>query len=1033
MALGNTVSKITNTGNYYTAGQYDEINGTFVANGLIGQWDAAKSYYGGNQWYDLVNNNTFTLFNNPAVTQGNIAFTNAASSYATATVPQLATATSFLTVEGVWNITSLGGSGMMFGFSGGNGSYDILTNSSALGFNTAGGDLYGLTAAQVSALNLVNNYNHYTFVMTNNGSIPQLNQIWINGVNQPLSQVLNTTTGGRGFSVGNNIMMLNGWPAGGQYLSYKMNVTYTSFRMYNRQLSAAEIGQNYNVVAPLWNLPSSQACANYSTQANVVLSNGQLDEISYNRNGGVLRNLIASSVYLANVNTTERNYWNLSSAGLFPLPLVPAPDGTNTAVPLLESDTVSYYPVLQTGVGTTLGNTLITTPGQWYTASAYIKRPGLTPSLGTNPVGFAFTTVSTNSFTNFQISRNLVDIPQTTGQGATTTTLTPVVGTSTYGGSIKFNGTANVTSTGTNIMAFGTGNFTIEYYIWQNFAYYVNCGALDSRSSPSSTTGFCDLWYGGQYNIQIGGAIAYTATTIPRLYANWNHVAVVRTGTGTNQTQVYINGTLDGSFTCANNFTDPNFIIGSYIGGYAPIIGQIASLRITKGQALYTSNFVTPTAPPLPSANTSLLMNVIQPLAFTADTSYNNNPMVNNGTTYSAFAPNYNGWYRAAMSFQSTTKYEQFNIWANGFGGPPGDGNVIVVWGPQVESGNVATMYQPTINSQIVAPMAQRIEKTGNVYIAGALDEVSTPFPIADSSLIMYLDPAYTSSYPGSGSTWYDMSGYNNNATIVTGLYTDPPVPATPVFTSNGGGSFSFTGTSGNRHWANTAVPASTFSITSERTMSIWVRIRPTINAFAYANPNYTSSYQNSFSYTNQFDSLPNSLNPNGPVGYQGAGGILFGINNFGDYGLGYGIYRNVGNNSTYFYVEMESRVNYPYSDPSPTYYYINPTIGAPYNVWVNYAGTYSPKSGLEVLYINGVAVQSSNMLSQLIPGDNFQWAINGGGFPSLMIGYAQITGGNAHSIYLDADVGATLLYTRALSAQEIYQNFQTFRQRYGV
>jgi hypothetical protein len=51
-----------------------------------------------------------------------------------------------------------------------------------------------------------------------------------------------------------------------------------------------------------------------------------------------------------------------------------------------------------------------------------------------------------------------------------------------------------------------------------------------------------------------------------------------------------------------------------------------------------------------------------------------------------------------------------------------------------------------------------------------------------DTGLILYLDASNTSSYIGSSSSWNDISGFNNNATLIN----------TPTFDSNNGGSIVF-------------------------------------------------------------------------------------------------------------------------------------------------------------------------------------------------------------------------------------------------
>jgi hypothetical protein len=53
---------------------------------------------------------------------------------------------------------------------------------------------------------------------------------------------------------------------------------------------------------------------------------------------------------------------------------------------------------------------------------------------------------------------------------------------------------------------------------------------------------------------------------------------------------------------------------------------------------------------------------------------------------------------------------------------------------------------------------------------------------IVTDGLVLCLNAADTNSYPGSGTTWYDVSGNNNHGTLTNG----------PTFNSSNGGSFTF-------------------------------------------------------------------------------------------------------------------------------------------------------------------------------------------------------------------------------------------------
>jgi hypothetical protein len=54
----------------------------------------------------------------------------------------------------------------------------------------------------------------------------------------------------------------------------------------------------------------------------------------------------------------------------------------------------------------------------------------------------------------------------------------------------------------------------------------------------------------------------------------------------------------------------------------------------------------------------------------------------------------------------------------------------------------------------------------GNIYLGSTLVQAGqSPF-IPRDGLMAYWNSALTSSYPGSGNTWYDISGNGNNMTL---------------------------------------------------------------------------------------------------------------------------------------------------------------------------------------------------------------------------------------------------------------------------
>ena len=195
---------------------------------------------------------------------------------------------------------------------------------------------------------------------------------------------------------------------------------------------------------------------------------------------------------------------------------------------------------------------------------------------------------------------------------------TYITGT-TYGGA--FNGfNQYLTNNLATVSNFGTGQFTVECWI---YCTNINATTVFYDGRPTNANGaYLTLCTSqtvvGAFQIYISSAFRYTSNLI--LSNNvWYHIAVVRSGTGTNQTAIYINGTLDGTYTEATSFNNGGNTIGaaSFTLGTAAFPGYISNLRIVKGGALYTSNF-TPSGPlttTVSSGTVSLLILQTNPIA----------------------------------------------------------------------------------------------------------------------------------------------------------------------------------------------------------------------------------------------------------------------------------------------------------------------------------------------------------------------------------------------------------------------------------
>ncbi len=214
-----------------------------VTDGLVLYLDSSQltSYpKSGTNWFDLSDNtNNGTLINGPTFNSNNGGFIvfDGVNDYANFSFNGRSTVVN--TVEMFVKWRSNNNTGMFVGFT----SYDIWTSGGRLGFNTASSDIYGISAARVTELNLIgttnSNWHHYVFVFTNQ---VQNNKIYIDTNQEMLTQQQGTTnlTAVRTFP---STFRLSGWNNSTDYI---LPADYSMVRIYNRQLSQQEITQNFN-------------------------------------------------------------------------------------------------------------------------------------------------------------------------------------------------------------------------------------------------------------------------------------------------------------------------------------------------------------------------------------------------------------------------------------------------------------------------------------------------------------------------------------------------------------------------------------------------------------------------------------------------------------------------------------------------------------------------------------------------------------------------------------------------------------------
>ena len=167
-----------------------------------------------------------------------------------------------------------------------------------------------------------------------------------------------------------------------------------------------------------------------------------------------------------------------------------------------------------------------------------------------------------------------------------------------YGtGSLAFDGTGDwLQIDESSIFAFGTGDFTIEMWVYNTTnapSYAALWDTRDSEPDDSShivlNLGKPSWWYNGAARIQPATAPAINT---------WYHLAVARSGTST---KMFIDGTQVGStYSDSNDYKANDYArIGSASdnpSGLNYFNGYIDDFRITKGLARYTSAFTPPEA-----------------------------------------------------------------------------------------------------------------------------------------------------------------------------------------------------------------------------------------------------------------------------------------------------------------------------------------------------------------------------------------------------------------------------------------------------
>ena len=241
------------------------VGGKIVTDGLLMHFDAAnkRSYPGsGTNWFNLAPypNRSGSFINaSPVVANGYASFTGVddplsprviIGTNTSNDIEEIDELTEYVTVDMWLKLkTPLTGDSSAKYICGWNTAYAVQVSGDELGFTGAGEtvEIYGIGNA--SELGLFNNWKHYCFVMLDSRNGPTISdhKIYINGQSQVLS-AQNGIVDQTYFRLNSGTATLFGFPSrnfsGGDNATLNSDIAIV--KVYTRQLSQAEVTQNFN-------------------------------------------------------------------------------------------------------------------------------------------------------------------------------------------------------------------------------------------------------------------------------------------------------------------------------------------------------------------------------------------------------------------------------------------------------------------------------------------------------------------------------------------------------------------------------------------------------------------------------------------------------------------------------------------------------------------------------------------------------------------------------------------------------------------
>ena len=211
-----------------------------------------------------------------------------------------------------------------------------------------------------------------------------------------------------------------------------------------------------------------------------------------------------------------------------------------------------------------------------------------------------------NSTNSFALTPTGKTQPSAYQPFASPTTSNTAITPSVYGSSLFDGSTGYLTVPGNAAFNFGTGDYTIEAWVFPtsnntNMTIFGGGVATTPVFNISALTSISINPYG---TAPVNGTQGCTQPYVFTTYT-WYHVAITRQSS---ITRIFVNGGQIGlNVTDTTSYVQGSMAIGATQAGTQFFPGYISNMRVVKGTAVYTSNFIPPTIPLTAIANTSLL------------------------------------------------------------------------------------------------------------------------------------------------------------------------------------------------------------------------------------------------------------------------------------------------------------------------------------------------------------------------------------------------------------------------------------------